>query len=258
MNVINSLSIPFATLKNGDNICLNLNLRSCANGFVSGRVGSGKTNLLRSIASNALSMYLGEQLNVWCVSFKTNEFSDLQQNHSHALKTILAVTEQDIRSFLLMLKNEGSYRCRLLRERGYVSYVESTRLHIPRLLILIDDYGFLDTLLKKDDILKFQFEDLLTTSRACGISFVLADQASIRFQQGLSLRAQNNFSALIALSSANSNIAEDLLLSTADVQNKIEVPAIPGELIYKNYLVNDLLNRFELISDMAQFCPLGK
>lgn len=258
MNVLNSLSIPFGIAQNGETICLNLNLRSCANGFISGRVCSGKTNLLRSLVSNALSAYSNDQLNVWCVSLKNNEFSDLQANYPHTLKNILASSREDIIGFLHMLYDECSRRQQLLRDTGHSSYIQLKEYRISRLLIVIDDYYLLDALLRENDILKFQFEECLITSRAYGISFVIADQVSIKHQWGISLRAQGNFPALIALSSAKGEVAEDLLLTANEVQGKLALLSSPGEFIYKKHLENDLLNRFELVYGVAQFCPFGK
>ena len=95
-----------------------------------------------------------------------------------------------------------------MRENGWnFFYNHRTKIEIPQILILIDDYYFMGCVIEKFSDLKASFERIFTKANALGISFVLADQFPKCKSKGLSLATRDLITGLISI---NNFITEDL------------------------------------------------
>ena len=201
------LEIPVGKTSKGENFELKLLPRTQMNCFVSGCVGSGKTNLLRAIVKNTMQKY--DDVEIWLLSCKSKEFYDLLPHHQGRLFDVDMITEKNMTDAVMKLHNESRERIDILKQYGVNSFAElNTDIKKTRLLVLIDDFHKLGQVLANNYELECMFSELLAIGRAIGLSFVITDQFPKNRCNGLSNRAKGFIQVLISFK--NQNVFEAL------------------------------------------------
>lgn len=237
MNNIMNVGIPVGTSSSNEIFELSFVPQNTMHYYISGSVGTGKTNLLRAIALNAAKKYSPKDVIVWTISNKLNEFIDLENKFPENIVNIDATSEEAVKRVFAKLENEVNNRINVMRENGWnFFYNHRTKIEIPQILILIDDYYFMGCVIEKFSDLKASFERIFTKANALGISFVLADQFPKCKSKGLSLATRDSITGLISI---NKFITEDLELTHNELSDAEErnitagIRDFPGAFAFK-------------------------
>ena len=167
MNNIMNVEIPVGTSSSNEVFELSFVPQNTMHYYISGGVGTGKTNLLRAIALNAAKKYSPKDVIVWTISNKLNEFIDLENNFPENIVNIDATSEEAIKQVFVKLENEVNTRINVMRENGWnFFYNNRTKIEIPQFVILIDDYYFMGCVIEKFSNLKASFEHIFTKANA--------------------------------------------------------------------------------------------
>lgn len=184
------LLLPFAIDGKGELISFELNTTNCPHGFISGGTGSGKSSVLHMIIASSLIHYRPQDLELWLVDYKINEFSLYANNcPKHIRYVIFDKSEEISYDFVRQLNEELEYRQKLFKETGvsdYPTYIyQECYRHdsrkgekLPRILVIIDETHNLSHAASEDPELKNMVNKLFAELRAYGINLLLADQSS--------------------------------------------------------------------------------
>ena len=157
--------------------------------LIGGTSGSGKSNLLHTIITNACWRYSPEELRVYLLDFKEGvefkRYADPVLKHA-ALVATEADTEYGV-SVLRHLTEEMSRRYGLFKDCGcsnLKAYREKySTVILPRLLIVIDEFQVLFEGQEKEQVLETMIT-LAKQGRGCGIHMILSTQSLSRLDFG--------------------------------------------------------------------------
>lgn len=246
------LLLPFAIDEKGELISFELNTTNCPHGFISGGTGSGKSSVLHMLIASALLHYRPQDLELWLVDYKINEFS-LYANHcpKHIRYVIFDKSEEISYDFIRQLNEELEYRQKLFKETGvsdYPAYIyQECYKHdsrkgekLPRILVMIDETHNLSHVASEDPELKNMINKLFAELRAYGINLLLADQSSRSGLGGFSANTADQISTRIALRNATDEIQTTLRINqtTEELRKLINITADKntdaGTLLFQN------------------------
>lgn len=152
--------------------------------LVTGGTGSGKSRFLFSIISSIAMNYHPDDVELWLVDCKINEFKPFINRYRlpHIKMVALERTEEFCRAFFKYLKEVIAERVKLFGEVGCKSidkYREAKNdpYCMPRIVIIVDEFHALIQVLNQDRNLKNEMENALAEYRSYGISFIFSDQS---------------------------------------------------------------------------------
>ncbi|HVU11586.1 MAG TPA: FtsK/SpoIIIE domain-containing protein, partial [Phototrophicaceae bacterium] len=128
--------------------------------LIVGTPGTGKTNLLRTLALSAALLHAPDKLHLYFLSFTGAGLDDLG-HLPHAERVIYGAESERIRRLFARL-------IRILEER---QAGEASR--VPLITVFIDQYEGFREMARTHDHLTSEFERLLVEGRAAGIAFVI-------------------------------------------------------------------------------------
>lgn len=209
--------------------------RISSHALVGGKTGSGKSTLFHVLINSLALTYSPEELELYLIDFKEGvefkPYADYQLPHAHVI-AIESEREFGL-SVLRKLQSEMEYRGTLFKQtnvQDLALYRERTGEHLPRLLLIIDEFQILfseqDTLSNRAAQI---LEDLARRGRAFGIHVVMGSQ-SVKVAN-LSNAVYGQFATRIALQAPEQDIAA---LLGPDNVNAAEILERPGEVIYND------------------------
>lgn len=233
------LLLPFAIDEKGELISFELNTTNCPHGFISGGTGSGKSSVLHMMIASSLIHYRPQDLELWLVDYKINEFSLYANNcPKHIRYVIFDKSEEISYDFVRQLNEELEYRQKLFKETGvsdYPTYIyqecykrDSRKGEkLPRILVIIDETHNLSHVASEDPELKNTINKLFAELRAYGINLLLADQSSRSGLGGFAANTADQISTRIALRNATDEIQTTLRINqtTEELRKLINITA---------------------------------
>ncbi len=152
--------------------------------LVTGGTGSGKSRFLFSIISSIAMNYHPDDVELWLIDCKINEFKPFIDKYKlpHIKMVALERTEEFCRAFFKYLSEVVAQRVKLFGEVGKKSFDEyrkamNTPYCMPRIIIIVDEFHALVQVLNEDRKLKIEMENALAEYRSYGISFIFSDQS---------------------------------------------------------------------------------
>ena len=146
--------------------------------IVYGTGGSGKTTLLRTIALGMTAQGDADAVVLYALDYASRSLDPLAEL-PHCAAVLQGDDEEGVTRLLTLLEREIDARRRLLAEHRSESLgalrERSGQLQVPRIVVLLDNYGnFYDTFDKSDRFLWQQlFQQVVTAGRQVGIHCVL-------------------------------------------------------------------------------------
>ena len=240
-NLIN-LEIPIGTTSTGEIFELKLFSRSMMNCFITGCIGSGKSNLLRAIVKNTMKKYSSENINIWLLNGKLSEFNDILPLYPNKLTNIDISSEESIKTIIKTLFDETKNRFKKLIENGVSSYAElKNDTVMSRLLIVVDDFHIVDRILEEDYNSKYMFEEILVTGRAVGISLIITNQTPKCECRGLSPKSKAFIQVLVSLKNIDGFLFEALDVSKQDLSDLEKEKVHDFLIVIGNFAFNERL-----------------
>ena len=155
-----------------------------AHALLVGRSGSGKSNLLHILITNALLRYSPDQLELYLIDFKEGvEFVIYAENEIPHAKTIAIESEREFGlSVLQGLEKELLKRGNTFKNKGIQNLAEMHQRHsstrMPRILLIVDEF---QVFFNEDDVIATKalkiFDNLVRKGRSYGINILLATQS---------------------------------------------------------------------------------
>ncbi len=150
--------------------------------LIAGKTGSGKSTMLHALITNAALMYSPKELELYLIDFKKGV--EFKTYAAHALPHARVIAVESEREFGLSvlqrldveLKNRGE-KYRVVNAQDVASYRRLTGEHLPRILLLVDEFQefFIedDKLAQESTLL---LDRLVRQGRAFGIHVTLGSQ----------------------------------------------------------------------------------
>ncbi len=152
--------------------------------LVTGGTGSGKSRFLFSIISSIAMNYHPDDVELWLIDCKINEFKPFIDKYRlpHIKMVALERTEDFCRAFFKYLSEVVAERVKLFGQMGKKSFDEYREAMgdpycMPRIIIIVDEFHALIQVLNDDRKLKIEMENALAEYRSYGISFIFSDQS---------------------------------------------------------------------------------
>ena len=152
--------------------------------LVTGGTGSGKSRFLFSIISSIAMNYHPDDVELWLIDCKINEFKPFIDRYRlpHIKLVALERTEEFCRAFFKYLSEVVAERVKLFGKMGKKSFDEYRAAMgdpycMPRIIIIVDEFHALIQVLNDDRKLKLEMENALAEYRSYGISFIFSDQS---------------------------------------------------------------------------------
>lgn len=152
--------------------------------LVTGGTGSGKSRFLFSIISSIAMNYHPDDVELWLIDCKINEFKPFIDKYKlpHIKLVALERTEEFCRAFFKHLSEVIAERVKLFGKIGKKSFDEYRSAMgdpycMPRIIIIVDEFHALVQVLNDDRRLKLEMENALAEYRSYGISFIFSDQS---------------------------------------------------------------------------------
>lgn len=163
--------------------------------LITGATGSGKSTLLHTIIISAMFHYSPEQLNLYLMDFKSGtEFKAYEKAGLDHIKLIALDAMQEFgESIFENLVDEMKKRGELFKASGCTNlkeYKKQTGNHMPRILVIIDEFQVLFNLATNRKVAANCEElanKIVTEGRSFGIHLIMATQ-STRVLYDLSLK----------------------------------------------------------------------
>lgn len=220
------IRIPFAVDKRGEIKELVLGNSAHAHGLISGTTGSGKSTLLHMIISSVAMNYKPEDVEMWLVDYKINEFSSYKYNTPPHVK-FLGLSKGTDFTFALLDKIWAEYERRQqlvkkadeeMKKRGENTNITSITDYrkymglqgMSRLLIIIDEFHVMAQQVSEDYAYKEKLENLLAEGRAMGITFLFSDQTVTVGLKGLTEKGRKQIKCRIAMANDKDEMREML------------------------------------------------
>ncbi|WP_235666205.1 type VII secretion protein EccCa [Mycolicibacterium chitae] len=232
------LRIPIGTTPGGE--AVDLDIRESAAGGIGphglciGATGSGKSELLRTVALGMIAGHSSEELNLILVDFKGGAtFLGLERaQHVSAVITNLADEAYLVERMQEALTGELQRRQRVLREAGNLGGVDAYRRAraddrslppLPTLLVIVDEFA---ELLSQHPEFVDVFVAIGRLGRSLGVHLLLASQ---RLEEGRLRGLESHLSYRICLKTLSAGESRAVL----GVADAYELPAAPGSAYLK-------------------------
>ena len=192
--------IPIARTATGELVNIELNNENGLT-FISGRIGSGKSTIIRMILASVLSHIKDKPVEIFLADAKGYEFPELGNLSQEYLKEMLigydnTSFERFIHKIYLRLEEKRNK----MAEKGWynIETVPETE-KLPISLIIIDDISMFFDYKKSYDMI-YEFETLIREGWACGFRFVLLSQSYQIARERMPMIVQNMIGQKICIS----------------------------------------------------------
>lgn len=245
-----TLSLPYAIDGHKRLIELQLDNKEDSHAFICGKAGSGKSTLLHTLILSACIQYGQESLEVWLADGKLDEFRHYGTHKFPQITLVGASKEPEfLYSMVERLEAELQRRSELFAQYPLVNSLdeyhthakEKGYIHIPVLLVVIDEFHAMSQSLAKNSEYKQKLENIFRQARSKGIRIVLADH-TYEGLRGLSDEAKDQIGNRIAMQ--NDDMAK--MRHTLNVSNDLYTDAMiktmetlsAGEMIVRRRIKN--------------------
>lgn len=214
-SVVDGLSIPFAMDDSGEMINLEIGSDISTHILLSGIIGSGKSNTLHTIILGILNNYSPENIDLWLIDYKKVEFKKYLKNPPQHVKVIgLDRSQQFSYSIIDELYKEYENRLDIFQENNVenLKALINKGVKMTRIVIIIDEFHNLTQAIQNDPTYSLKLENLLSESRAAGISFVFSDQAITVGLKGFSEKSKNQVATRLVMNNTAYEVKEALAL----------------------------------------------
>lgn len=205
------IDIPIGFKTDGTVFTIPLNEEN-AFAFLIGSPGSGKSVLLRTIINHAIVHYHPDELELWLADFAGTGFAPYIKSIPPHIKRVLLDTKKiHCLSFVESLYSELRRRDELFAHHGWNDMDDIPEgIYMPSILVVIDEFSVLSVALSESPSGMKHFEYLISQGRKRGVRMVLCSQ-TLRGLEGLSNAARDSIMVRLAMSSANSEAALELI-----------------------------------------------
>ena len=185
MSTKNLLSIPVGKGDGSVVKSIEFGKLSSQHALITGATGSGKSTLLHTIIMSALLNYSPDEVNLYLMDFKSGtEFKIYESVPVPHIKLLALDAMQEFgESILEELIEEQKRRSVLFKENGECtnikSYIEKTGKHLPRILVVMDEFQILFNDSSNRKVANHCAElanKIVTEGRAFGIHLIMATQ----------------------------------------------------------------------------------
>lgn len=220
------IHIPFAVDKRGEIKEFTLANAMNAHGLISGGTGSGKSTLIHMIISSVAMNYTPDDVEMWLVDYKINEFSSYKYNTPPHIK-FLGLSKGIDFTFALLdrIWEEYERRQQIIKQADEDMKKQGEGINITsindyrnyfgqesmsRLLIIIDEFHVMAQQVNEDYQYKDRLENLLAEGRAAGITFLFSDQTVTVGLKGLTDKGKKQIKCRLALANDMEEMREML------------------------------------------------
>lgn len=180
--------------------------------FLMGSPGSGKSVLLRSMINHCVLHYHPDEVELWLADFAGTGFAPYIKSMPPHIKRVLLDTKKiHCLSFVESLYSELRRRDKLFADCGWNDMDDIPEgIYMPSVLVVIDEFSVLSEALSESPTGMKHFEYLISQGRKRGFRMILCSQ-TLRGLSGLSQAAKDSIMVRLAMSSANSEAAFELI-----------------------------------------------
>ncbi len=222
-----AISLLYGIGDNGEKYSLDL-VGGDFSAYILGAARSGKSNLLHVLITSALINYHPDDLELWLVDFGRTEFVRyIDHTPPHARYILAEKTTELISGLVDKLIAEMDRRGDILSRNHALKIQElPDSIHLPLLLVMIDEFGVFKEILSSDEFeekkkYKAYMERLLKQGAKHGICFIFANQSftdvySALPEEGsdqiglrLAMYANNKTEMKAVLETKNSHLSEE-------------------------------------------------
>ena len=237
MDATDGIRVPFSVDKKGDIREFTLANALNAHGLISGGTGSGKSTLIHMIISSVAMNYKPEDMEIWLIDYKINEFSSYKSNTPPHIKFLGLSKSMDFTYALLdKIYEEYERRQQVIKradeevkqkgERTNITSIKDYRKYfgterMSRLLIIIDEFHVMAQQVSEDYMYKEKLENLLAEGRAVGITFLFADQAVTVGLKGLTDKGRKQIKCRLAMANDAEEMKEMLSQCSKEEREKL-------------------------------------
>ncbi|MBQ2691115.1 MAG: hypothetical protein IJF53_03050 [Clostridia bacterium] len=216
-------------------------------GLITGNVGSGKTSLLNTIIMGGAMHYHPDELEMWLVDYKTNQFDAYEINRLPHVRHIVADPSETISySIIDTILQEKERRARLFQKakeetgktiNDYGKYRKAGYM-LPRLLVIVDEFHNMSRAVSAESEYRQKLEKILYEARSHGINILFCTQL-VSNLKGLSDDVMGLIPIRIAMRNAASEVKTNLSMPTSPDEklsgNIVSLSsALQGTMIYKH------------------------
>lgn len=223
-SAVSGLDLPFAIDARGQLQELSFGYDLSAYGFISGGVGSGKTTLLHTLITSAVLHYTPQELELWLIDYKLEEFSFYLNCCPPQVRYIVTDKSPEISySVIDYIQAEIDQRARLFQQSGAASYKDyRQRRALPKVLVVIDEFHRMSQAAEADTEYKTKLENIFREARSHGVILLLCDQFLSGGLRGLSNEAKNLISMRIAMRNDPAEIRETLRIPGGEEDDRLK------------------------------------
>jgi len=152
--------------------------------YILGASRSGKSNMLNILITSAILNYHPDDLELWLVDFGRTEFKRYTQHTPpHVRYILIEKTTELVCSLVQSLVDEMERRGRIMSQHNVQDMSDLPEsVHMPRLLVLIDEFGAFKAILTADSFdekrtYRSHMEQLLRQGAKHGMNFIFSDQS---------------------------------------------------------------------------------
>lgn len=183
--------------------------------FIMGASRSGKSNLLNILITSAVLNYHPDDLELWLVDFGRTEFHRyVEHTPPHVRCVLVEKTRELVCSLVKALVDELEHRLYILSRNNAQKIDELPEsVHMPRLLVLIDEFSAFKEILVSDSFenkseYRQYMSRLLKQGAKTGMCFVFSDQSFSDNYRALPDEAQQQIGLRLAMLNDQNGRAE--------------------------------------------------
>ena len=176
--------------------------------YLMGASGAGKSMLYHTLLAGIVNRYHPDDVELWMADLGKTEFASYVEHPlPHIRYLIIDDTRDVILAFIKRMEKELISRQEACVQAGvqdYRQFCRKTRRPMPRILVMIDEFGVVDKLLSDGDFAESSiYRDMLTRllreGRKMGFCFLFANQSYRNGVQGLREEARVNIGLRLAM-----------------------------------------------------------
>ncbi len=220
------ITIPFAVDNNDKAVYCNFDNENFA-AFMMGSSRSGKSTLLHVMISHLVMNYHPDELELWLVDLKMNEFSLYANVCPPHLKYLLLEKSPDLVYDLLDKLTEELEKRKIVFSRNDWKKITDVPINVymPVIFVIIDEFAQMSQIIKNDNGRGYAgvLENLLRQGGGYGFKFIFADQTYTTGVEGLTDPAREQIQLRFALYNNNrSEIRHTLYLSDNQITTQVD------------------------------------
>ena len=199
------ISLLYGIDRNGEKYALNLSGADFS-AYILGAARSGKSNLLNILITSAIMDYHPDDLELWLIDFGRTEFSRyVHHTPPHVRYVLVEKTTELVCSLVDKLINEMKRRGEILSKNNVLKIQDLPEsVHMPTLLVMIDEFGVFKEVLNGDDFeekkkYRMLMERLLKQGAKHGVCFIFANQSYTDVYSALPEEASDQIGLRLAM-----------------------------------------------------------